>query len=146
MRLETVELLTRDRDLLKRQVIFLSATRDRLKAKNSPDADEQLRFNGIETRLQDCIEYLAVLEHELQKAIPELEKNIGELENPAHKAFLFERYILLTPIKFIAEKLHVNLTAAYAMHTQARDAYNLLHEIPLYKDERGRKKGTPHFF
>lgn len=145
MRLETVEQLTRDRDLVSRHVIFLTAERDKLKAKGELSADERLRLNEMESRLPDCKAYLAQLEPKLEKAIPILAQKIRQLPDETLSLILFERYILLKPIRTLSEKLNLNLTAIYALHTKARDAYNKREGIPLYKDNRGRPKGTPHF-
>lgn len=145
MRLETVELLTRDRDLIKRHIFFLAAERDSLNAKNNLTADEQLRLNSLAPRIADSIKYLADVETRLLKAIPELDSRIKQLENNFFSTLLYERYVLLKSIKTVAKSLGITLTAAYAMHTQAREAYNLLYEITPYKDPRGRKKGNPHF-
>ncbi len=144
MRLETVELLTHDRDLARQHVILLTAERDRLKAKNELSADEQLRLAGVESRLQDCTRHLASVEAKLEKAIPELEQKIRQIENAVVSSLLFERYILLKPVREIAQELNLCLNTAYSMHAEARKAYNLLQGIPPYQDRRGRKKGTPY--
>ena len=139
MRLETVESLTHDLHLAQRHVVFLTAGRDKLKAKNDLSADERLRLNEIETRLTDCKAYLAQLEPQLEKAIPELAQKIRQLADEKLSLILFERYVCLKPLKTIAQELNLNINVAYAMHTQARDSYNAQEEIPLYKDPRGRK-------
>ena len=141
MRLETIENLTRDRDLAARHIQFLSAERDKLK--NKPEqltADESLRLKEIETRLADVKIYFAQLEPQLQAAIVKLSQKIRQMEDKQQSLILFEKYILLKPMRTIAEKLHLNITAAYNMHSKARDAYNTAQGIPLYKDSRGRKK------
>lgn len=145
MRLETVEKLTRDRDLASRHIIFLSAERDKLKSKGELSADEKLRLNEIEPRLNDCKAYLAQLEPKLEKAIPILAQKIRQLPDEKLSLILFERYVLLKPMKTIAQELNLNINLVYSMHTQARDAYNTQENIPLYKDSRGRTKGTSHF-
>lgn len=139
MKLETVEQLTRDRDLASRHVIFLSAERDKLKAKKELSADEKLRLNEIEPRLNDCRVYLAQLEPKLEKAIPILAQKIRQLPDEKLSWILFERYVLLKSMKTIAQELNLNINLAYSIHTQARDAYNTQEGIPLYKDNRGRK-------
>lgn len=139
MRLETVEQLTHDRDLASRHVIFLTAERDKLKAKKELSADEKLRLNEIEPRLNDCKAYLAQLEPKLEKAIPILAQKIRQLPNEKLSLILFERYVLLKPMKTIAQELNLNINLVYSMHTQARDNYNKQEGIPLYKDPRGRK-------
>ena len=141
MRLETIENLTRDRDLAARHIQFLSAERDKLK--NKPEqltADESLRLKEIETRLAGVKIYFAQLEPQLQAAIVKLSQKIRQMEDKQQSLILFEKYILLKPMRTIAEKLHLNITAAYNMHSKARDAYNTAQGIPLYKDSRGRKK------
>lgn len=144
MRLETVEVLTHDRDLARRHVIFLNTERDHLKAKNELSAEEQLCLTGIESCLEDCMLYLASLEPQVAKAISELEQKIRQIENVFFSSLLFERYILLKPMKQIAQELNLKLNTAYAIHAKARDAYNLLQGITPYKDSRGKKKGTPY--
>lgn len=140
MRLETVEKLTRDRDLAARHVSFLTAERDKLKNKSELAADESLRLKEIETRLADVKIYFAQLEPQLQAAIVELSQKIRQLEDKKFSALLFERYILLVPLRTIAKNLNLTDTAAYEAHSKARDAYNTAQGIPLYKDNRGRKK------
>lgn len=140
MRLETVEILTRDRDLAARHIQFLSAERDKLKNKSELAADESLRLKDIESRLADVKIYFAQLEPQLQAAIVELSQKIRQLEDKKISVLLFERYILLVPLRTIAKKLNLNITAAYQAHSKARDAYNTAQGIPLYKDSRGRKK------
>lgn len=139
MRLETVEKLTRDRDLAKRHIAFLTAEHDHLKQKKELTADEQLRLQETEIRLSDCTLYLAQLEPQLEKAVSELAQKIRALDNENFSLILFERYILLKPMKLIATTLGLNQTAIYAAHTAARDAYNKAHNISCYKDARGRK-------
>lgn len=140
MRLETVEILTRDRDLAARQIQFLSAERDKLKNKSELAADESLRLKEIESRLADVKIYFAQLEPQLQAVIVELSQKIRQMEDKQQSLILFEKYILLKPLRTIAEKLNLNITAAYQAHAKARDAYNTAQGIPLYKDSRGRKK------
>lgn len=140
MRLETVENLTRDRDLAARHIQFLSGERDKLKNKSELAADESLRLKEIETRLADVKIYFAQLEPQLQAAIVELSQKIRQMEDKQQSLILFEKYILLKPMRTIAEKLNLNITAAYHAHAKARDAYNTAQGIPLYKDSRGRKK------
>lgn len=140
MRLETVENLTRDRDLAARHIQFLSAERDKLKNKSELAADESLRLKEIETRLADVKIYFAQLEPQLQAAIVELSQKIRQMEDKQQSLILFEKYILLKPLRTIAKKLNLNNTAAYQAHAKARDAYNTAQGIPLYKDSRGRKK------
>lgn len=139
MRLETVEKLTRDRDLAARHIKFLSGERDKLK-NSELAADESLRLKEIETRLADVKIYFAQLEPQLQAAIVELSQKIGQMKDKQQSLILFEKYILLKPLRTIAKKLNLNNTAAYNMHSKARDAYNTAQGIPLYKDSRGRKK------
>ena len=140
MRLETVENLTRDRDLAARHISFLTAERDKLKNKSELAADESLRLKEIETRLADVKIYFAQLEPQLQAAIVELSQKIRQMEDKQQSLILFEKYILLKPMRTIAEKLHLNITAAYHAHAEARDTYNTAQGIPLYKDNRGRKR------
>lgn len=140
MRLETVENLTRDRDLAARHIQFLSAERDKLKNKSELAADESLRLKEIETRLADVKIYFAQLEPQLQAAIVELSQKIRQIEDKQQSLILFEKYILLKPLRTIAKNLNLNDTAAYQAHSKARDAYNTAQGIPLYKDSRGRKK------
>ena len=123
MRLETVELLTRDRDLASRHIVFLTAERDRLKEKNDLSADEQLRLAGIETRLNDCKLYLAQLEPQLEKAIPELAQKIRQLKDEKFSLLLFERYICLKPIKFIAQELNLNKKANLAFKEEKENDF-----------------------
>ena len=147
MHLETVEQLTRDRDLASRHVIFLSAERDKLKAKEAKDelsTDERLRLNEIESRLPDCRAYLAELEAKLEKAIPILAQKIRQLPDETLSLILFEKYVLLRPIRTLAEKLNLSLNAIYQLHTKAKNLYNEQEGIPYYQDKRGRKKGTPY--
>lgn len=140
MRLETVENLTRDRDLAARHISFLTAERDKLKNKSELAADESLRLKEIETRLADVKIYFAQLEPQLQAAIVELSQKIRQMEDKQQSLILFEKYILLKPLRTIAKKLNLNITAAYHAHAKARDAYNTAQGIPLYKDSRGRKR------
>lgn len=141
MRLETVENLTRDRDLAARHIQFLSGERDKLKNKSGRlAADESLRLKEIETRLADVKIYFAQLEPQLQAAIVELSQKIRQMEGKQQSLILFEKYILLKPLRTIAEKLNLNITATYHAHAKARDAYNTAQGIPLYKDNRGRKR------
>lgn len=140
MRLETVENLTRDRDLAARHIQFLSGERDKLKNKSELTADESLRLKEIETRLADVKIYFAQLEPQLQAAIVELSQKIRQMEDKQQSLILFEKYILLKPLRTIAKKLNLNTTAAYQAHSKARDAYNTAQGIPLYKDSRGRKR------
>lgn len=140
MRLETVENLTRDRDLAARHIQFLSGERDKLKNKSELAADESLRLKEIETRLADVKIYFAQLEPQLQAAIVELSQKIRQMKDKQQSLILFEKYILLKPLRTIAKKLNLNITAAYHAHAKARDAYNTAQGIPLYKDSRGRKK------
>lgn len=141
MRLETVEKLTNDRDLAQRHIAFLETEIERLKAKNELTADELLRRKETEIRLSDCKAFLADTEHKLQRSIPELSRRIRQLDNELFSMILFERYVVLKTVKQLAYELDLNLTAAYAMHTKARDAYNAANGIELYKDPRGRRKG-----
>ena len=144
MRLETVEQLTRDRDLVSRHVIFLSAERDKLKAKEAKgelSTDDRLRLNEIESRLPDCKAYLAQIEPQLELSILELAEKIRQLPDEKFSLILFERYVLLKPLKAIAQELGLNITSAYALHTKARNLYNEQENIPYYQDPRGRKKG-----
>lgn len=145
MRLDTVERLTNDINLATRHISFLTAERDRLKEVANLSPTEQIRLHEVELHLTDCKDYLLKLEPKLQSAIVELATNIRELDSKPYKMILFERYICLKTLKVIAEELGLNLNAAYALHTQARDAYNTLQGIEPYKDPRGRKKGTPYF-
>lgn len=140
MRLETVENLTRDRDLAARHIQFLSGERDKLKNKSELAADESLRLKEIETRLADVRIYFAQLEPQLQAAIVKLSQKIRQMGDKQQSLILFEKYILLKPMRTIAEKLHLNITAAYHAHAKARDTYNTAQGIPLYKDSRGRKR------
>lgn len=140
MRLETVENLTRDRDLAARHISFLTAERDKLKNKSELAADESLRLKEIETRLADVKIYFAQLEPQLQADIVELSQKIRQMEDKQQSLILFEKYILLKPLRTIAKKLNLNITAAYHAHAKARDAYNTAQGIPLYKDSRGRKR------
>lgn len=140
MRLETVENLTRDRDLAARHIQFLSGERDKLKNKSELAADESLRLKEIESRLADVKIYFAQLEPQLQAAIVELSQKIRQIEDKQQSLILFEKYILLKPLRTIAKKLNLNITAAYHAHAKARDAYNTAQGIPLYKDSRGRKR------
>lgn len=141
MRLETVEKLTNDRDLAQRHILFLAAELESLKAKSELSADEQLRLKETEIRLSDCREFLAETERKLQEAIPELSRRIRQLDNELFSLILFERYVVLKTVKQLAYELDLNLTAAYAMHTKARDAFNAANGIQPYKDPRGRRKG-----
>ena len=140
MRLETVEKLTNDRDLAQRHILFLAAELETLKAKDKLSADEQLRLKETKIRLSDCREFLAETERKLKESIPELSRRIRELDNELYSLILFERYVVLKTVKQLAYELDLNLTAAYAMHTKARDAYNLANGIQPYKDPRGRRK------
>lgn len=142
MRLETVEKLTNDRDLAQRHILFLAAELESLKAKSELSADEQLRLKETEIRLSDCREFLAETERKLQEAIPELSRRIRQLDNELFSLILFERHILLRTIKETAGKLNLNMSAAYQLNCRARDAYNKQEGIPLYKDNRGRRKGS----
>ena len=139
MRLETVKNLTRDRDLAARHIKFLSGERDKLK-NSELAADESLRLKEIESRLADVKIYFAQLEPQLQAAIVELSRKIRQMEDKQQSLILFEKYILLKPLRTIAKKLNLNITAAYHAHAKARDAYNTAQGIPLYKDSRGRKR------
>ena len=141
MRLETVEKLTNDRDLAQRHILSLAAEIESLKAKDKLSADEQLRLKETEIRLSDCREFLAETERKLKESIPELSRRIRQLDNELFSLILFERYVVLKTVKQLAYELDLNLTAAYAMHTKARDAYNLANGIQPYKDPRGRRKG-----
>ena len=140
MRLDTVEKLTTDRDLVKRHSAFLSSECERLQAKTELSADEQLRLKEIEIRLSDCKLYLAETERELQQAVPEPAKRIRQLGNEKFSLILFEKYVLLKRLRDISETLGLSPSATYNMHTAARDEYNKLFDIPPYKDPRGRKK------
>lgn len=140
MHLDTVERLTHNRDLAKRHIKFLAMERERLLSKAELAADEQFRLRELETRLSDCTLYLSEIEPQLAEAVPELSRRIRELDDENLSLILFERYVMLKPIRQIARELELNLTATYANHTQARDKYNLLFGIPIYKDPRGRRK------
>lgn len=140
MKLETVSILSHNISQAARHIQFLSAERDKLKSKSGLTAEESLRLKEIELRLADVKAYSAKLEPQLQAAIVELSKRIRQLENKQQSLILFERYVLLVPIRTIAKKLGLNITAAYNMHSKARDAFNAAEGIPLYKDNRGRKK------
>lgn len=141
MKLETVEKLTRDRDLAQRHFSFLSAELEVLNSKAELTADELLRLKEEKLRLSDCKAFLADTERKLKEAIPELSRRIRQLDNELFSLILFERYVVLKTVKQLAYELDLNLTAAYAMHTKARDAYNAANGIELYKDPRGRRKG-----
>lgn len=141
MRLETVEKLTNDRDLAQRHILFLAAELESLKAKSELSADELLRLKEEKLRLSDCKAFLDDTERKLKEAIPELSRRIRQLDNELFSLILFERYVVLKTVKQLAYELDLNLTAAYAMHTKARDAYNAANGIELYKDPRGRRKG-----
>jgi hypothetical protein len=145
MRLETVERLTHDIDLATRHIEFLTDESDQLKKTSGLSPTEKTHLREVILHLSDCKEYLAQLEPQLESAITELAENIRKLNNKSYAMILFERYICLKPIRIVADELGLNLTAAYALHTQARDAYNALQGIKPYKDPRGRKKGTPSF-
>lgn len=145
MRLDTVERLTNDINLATRHIEFLTDEYDQLKGISNLTPSEAIHLREVRLHLTDCKEYLAQLEPQLESAITELAKNIRKLNNKSYAMILFERYICLKPIRIVAEELGLNLTAAYALHTQARDAYNALQGIKPYKDPRGRKKGTPSF-
>lgn len=140
MRLETVEKLTHERDLAKRHLALLAEERATLKDSGELSEDEQLRLQELSVRYSDCKMYLAATEPQLKHAVPELARKIRQLENPQFSLLLFERYVLLKPLKEIGEKLHINQTAVYSAHDRARNAYNDFYGIPRYKDKRGRKK------
>lgn len=140
MKLETVEKLTRDRDLAQRHIQFLSAERDKLKNNPELTADESLRLKEIELRLADVKFFLEQLKPQLQAAIVELSQKIRQLKDEKQSLILFEKYVLLVPLRTIAKALNLNDAAAYLAHSKARDAYNTAQGIPLYKDNRGRKK------
>lgn len=144
IRLETVEAITADRDLVKRHIIFLSAEYEGLKAKTQLLADEELRLKEIELRLADCTLYLAKLEQELPAAIAELSTRIKRLGNLNFELLLTERYVLLKPMRVIAEELAMNVTAVYAAHNRAKKAFNEQNNLPFVQDPRGRRKGTPN--
>lgn len=144
MRLETVRNLTRDRDLAERHILFLSAERDKLKAKPELTEDEALRLKELESRLEDVTRYLAQLKPRLHDAIVELSEKIRQLPDKKQSLMLFEVYVLLVPIRATAQILGLNDTAAYNMHSKARDAYNTAQGIPLYKDGRGHKKWSDY--
>lgn len=146
MKLEVVELLTRDRDLTKRHIAFLASERDKLmKAKTELLADEQTRIEEIALRINDCTAYLETLEAQLPLAVAELSKRIRQLDNAKYSLILFERYICLNSLRDMTEKLGLNLNMIYQLHYKARNAYNVANGIQPYKDPRGRRKGTPNF-
>ena len=141
MKLETVSILSHNISQASRHISFLTAERDKLK--NKPEqltAEDSLRLREIETRLADVKIYLGQLKPQLQAAIVELSQKIRQMEDKQQSLILFEKYILLKPLRTIAKKLNLNITAAYHAHAKARDAYNTAQGIPLYKDNRGRKK------
>lgn len=138
MKLEIVGILTHDCNLAKRHVAFLTRQLDQLKSKGELSADDQLRLKDIEAHLNSCQLYFETLEPQLKKAIPELTEKIRKLENPNLSAILFERYILLKPLKHIAKEMGLPVNVLYSKHVLARDAYNTQEGIPLYKGPRGR--------
>ena len=140
MRLETVERLTRDKDLATRHIQFLSAERDKLKNNPELTADGLLQLKEIELRLADVKFFLEQLKPQLQAAIVELSQKIRQLKDEKQSLILFEKYVLLVPLRKIAKALNLNDAAVYHAHSKARDAYNTANGIPLYKDSRGRKK------
>ena len=140
MRLETVAILDNNIRQATRHIQFLSSERDKLKKKSELTAEDSLRLKELETRLADVKIYFAQLEPQLQAAIVELSQKIRQMEDKQQSLILFEKYILLKPMRTIAEKLHLNITAAYHAHAEARDTYNTAQDIPLYKDNRGRKR------
>ena len=144
MKLEVVEVLTNDRDLVKRHIGFLQSELESLRVKAGLLADEELRMKEIELRLADCTLYLAQLEQQLPKAIEELTTRIKRLSNLNFELLLTERYVLLKPMRVIAEELRMNVTAVYSAHNRAKKAYNEQNNIPFYQDPRGRRKGTPN--
>ena len=144
MKLEIVEVLTNDRDLTKRHIAFLTSELEGLKAKSQLPADEELRLKEIELRLTDCANYLANLEEQLTLAVAELSKRIRQLDNELYSLVLFERHVLLRTIRDTASNLGLNLSAAYKLNCQARNAYNVANGIQPHKDPRGRRKGTPN--
>lgn len=144
IRLETVEAITADRDLVKRHIAFLTAELESLKAKTELLADEQTRSEEIALRINDCKAYLETLEAQLPLAVAELSKRIRQLNNAKFSMILFEKYVCLHSLRDIAEKLGLTLNTIYHAHCNARDAYNLANGIQPYKDSRGRKKGNPN--
>lgn len=139
IRLETVEKLTKDRDFVQRHIKFLTAARDKLKAKGELTAENLATLYSIEDRLSDCKAYLDEIVPALEKAVAELANSLRQMSDKKQSTLLFERYIVLRQIRDIAQEFGYPLTAVYQWHRQARDAYNAAHGIPLYKDNRGRR-------
>lgn len=140
IRLETVEKLTKDRDLAQRHIKFLTAARDKLKAKGELTAENLATLYSIEDRLSDCKAYLDEIVPALEKAVAELSHSLRQMSDTKQSLLLFERYIVLRSIRDIAAEFDYPLTAVYEWHRKARDAYNAANGIPLYKDNRGRPK------
>lgn len=140
IRLETVEMLTKDRDLAQRHIKFLTAARDKLKAKGEMSAENLATLYSIEDRLKDCKAYLDEIVPALEKAVTELANNLRQMSDKRQSTLLFERYIVLRQIRDIAQEFGYPLSCVYEWHRKARDAYNAAHGIPLYKDNRGRRK------
>ena len=139
IRLETVEKLTKDRDLVQRHIKFLTAARDKLKAKGELTAEDLATLYSIEDRLKDCKAYLDEIVPALAKAVAELSHSLRQMHDKRQSTLLFERYIVLRSIRDIAQEFGYPLTAVYEWHRKARDAYNAANGIPLYKDKRGRR-------
>lgn len=144
MRLELVETLTNDKNLVQRHIAFLVSELEGLKAKPELPADEELRMKEIALRINDCKAYLETLEAQLPLAVAELSKRIRQLDNEKYSLILFEKHILLNSLRDMAEKLGLNLNMIYQLHYKARNAYNVANGIEPYKDPRGRKKGNPN--
>ena len=140
IRLETVEKLTKDRDLVQRHIKFLTAARDKLKAKGELTAEDLATLYSIEDRLSDCKAYLDEIVPALEKAVFELANNLRQMHDKRQSTLLFERYVVLRQIRDIAQEFGYPLSCVYEWHRKARDAYNAAHGIPLYKDNRGRRK------
>ena len=140
IRLETVEKLTKDRDLVQRHIKFLTAARDKLKAKGEMSAEDLATLYSIEDRLSDCKAYLAEICPTLEKEVFELSHNLRQMSDKKLSTLLFEHYIVLRSIRDIAQEFGYPLSRVYEWHSKARDAYNAAHGIPLYKDNRGRRR------
>lgn len=140
IRLETVEMLTKDRNLVQRHIKFLTAARDKLKAKGEMTAEDLATLYSIEDRLKDCKAYLAEICPALEKAVFDLAHNLRQMSDKKLSILLFERYIVLRSIRDIAQEFGYPLTCVYEWHRKARDEYNAANGIPLTRDNRGRRR------
>lgn len=140
VRLETVEMLTKDRDLAQRHIKFLTAARDKLKAKAEMTAEDLATLYSIEDRLKDCKAYLDEIVPALAKAVTELANGLRQMSDKRQSLLLFERYIVLRSIRDIAQEFGYPLTRVYEWHRKARDAYNAANGLRFTRDKRGRRR------